>query len=292
MKVLITGITGFVGKSIGLELSKRYDIVGIGRKNMPFDYKVDYHKVDISDENEIMHFSNLNEFDAIVHCAACLLTNNFNKGHLDVNIRGLRNVIEIGIKHHCKKFIYISSIPVIGIPTNFPITEEHPVYPLSTYHLTKYFGELLVDAYSELHAISLRIPSPVGVGMPNKILSVFIQKCKKNEPIELLGKGGRCQNYVDVRDIARAVSLAISSNETGVFNIASSKFISNYDLASLCKRLLHSSSELFFKGEDPSEDICWDISIEKARKILQFEPKVPIEQTILDIAKSYESFSL
>lgn len=291
-KVLVTGVTGLVGKAIAKKLaSLSYQIIGIGRKDSAnLDLLIDYYKTDIANMDDLSYVMNVTHPDIIVHCAASISNDNLAKELIDANVRGTTNLINIAIEYSVKKFIYISGLPIIGIPQECPITEDHSVYPLTTYHLTKYFGELLLENLAKtMDYIILRLPSPVGVGMPNnKILTVFISKCLKHENLTLLGKGGRMQNYIDVRDIANAVECGIQSNTKGIYNIAAEESYSNYELAMMCKLVLQSKSDIFFDGVDADEDIKWVYSTEKAKKLLHFLAVIPLEQTIRDIAHSLQ----
>lgn len=291
-KVLVTGVTGLVGKAIVKKLaSLSYQIIGIGRKDSAnLDLPIDYYKTDIANMDDLSYVMNVTHPDIIVHCAASISNDNLAKELIDANVRGTINLVNIAIENSVKKFIYISSLPIIGIPQECPITEEHSVYPPTTYHLTKYFGELLLENLAKtMDYIILRLPSPVGVGMPNnKILTVFISKCLKHENLTLLGKGGRIQNYIDIRDIANAVECSIQSNTKGIYNIAAEQSYSNYELAKMCKLVLQSKSDIFFDGVDADEDIKWVYSTEKAKDLLHFLAVIPLEQTIRDIAHSLQ----
>ena len=286
-KILITGINGFVGNEVANLLCNQYDVWGIGRQSYSKNpLHTSYEQVDLTDEKSMLDYASRHRFDHIVHCAASLSFND-TKTLFDANIAGVYNLLKVADMTGVKSIVYISSLPVIGVPLVLPITESHPVNPRTNYHLSKYIGELLLQNNPHLNAISLRIPSPVGIGMPtNKILPVFIRNCIDNTTIELLGKGGRKQNYIDVRDIARAVALALQKNCSGVYNIASDKSVSNLELAEMCKSVLHYSTEIVFKVEDADEDLKWDVSIEKAKTELGFIPLYKLEDTIKDIARS------
>lgn len=293
-KVLITGITGLVGRAIAGRLaSASYQIIGIGRKESAnVNFPVEYFRTDISNVFALSCVIGDSRPDIIVHCAAAISNDNLALEIIDANVRGTKNLINIAIEHGVKKFIYISSLPIIGLPQECPITEEHAVYPQTAYHLTKYFGELLLETSSKVmnYAI-LRLPSPVGVGMPkNKILTVFIVKCLKNENLILLGKGGRMQNYIDVRDVAAAVECSIQSNSHGVYNIAAEQSYSNLELAEMCKSVLQSKSEILFDGVDVDEEVKWVYSTQKAKEYLHFTAKIPLERTINDIAHSLQAY--
>ena len=192
-----------------------------------------------------------------------------------------------------KCFIYISSTHVIGKPKVLPITESHLVNPLDIYYSTKLFAEHLTGLLENdgFNAYILRIPSPIGQKMPkNKILTTFVRNALQNRAIKMFGMGTRKQNYVDVRDIAYAVSLCLEKSASGIFNIAGKSCISNLDLANTCIKLLRSSSKIVFSDQpDPDENLRWEISISKAEKILGYMPKYTIEDSISHMAAQYEN---
>lgn len=287
--VMITGVNGLVGKAIAGNLISDCRLSGLGRNpDNRTGLQIGYYSVDLADSAAVMRLAHAIRPTVIVHCAAAISNDNWNPSLIDTNVRGLINLLDFAKISGCKKIVYISSLPIVGIPQSCPITEEHPVYPRSVYHLTKYFGELFLQAEAgDMEVVILRLPSPVGAGMPpNKILPVFIVRCLRDEPISLLGHGGREQNYVNVRDVAQAVRKAIERPVTGLFNIAYSRSYSNLELAELCKQTLHSDSELLFAGEDPDETMRWVYSIEKAQSELGFVPAVTLEQSIREIAAS------
>jgi UDP-glucose 4-epimerase len=183
-------------------------------------------------------------------------------------------------------------MPVIGKPERIPITEEHLVNPNSLYHITKYAAELFLKLpdFNNLNYAILRIPSPIGPKMPrDKILSFIINSCLLNEPIKLLGKGSRVQNYVDIRDIARAVLLAVEQIERGYFRnetfFIAGHSVSNVELAVLCKELIKSSSEIILNEKaDEEEDFRWIIDGNKAKRLFSYEPEISLEESILNIS--------
>ena len=287
-KVLVTGVNGLVGNAIATLLVEKYHVIGVGRnKTCGIGLSVDYHVLDISClEKTHTLFSQLRP-DVIVHCAAAIDEDNWAPELIDTNVRGTANIIDSACHCGVRNFIYISSLPIIGIPQECPITETHPVYPRSTYHLTKYFGEILLKSVADKMKIKiLRLPSPIGVGMPNnKILTVFINKCLYHEDITLLGKGGRIQNYINVKDVAKSVECAITyESVTGVFNVAFPRSYSNLELVNLCKSVLHSNSNIIFSGVDLEEEMKWVYSTDKAAQMLDFTAEYSLEQTIKDIA--------
>jgi len=288
MNILITGINGLVGRGIASVLNEFHEIIGISKsKSNNSGLSIDYHSVDISNQKETEILNDLN-FELIIHCAASLDKNPLSLNLINTNCNGIRNISKLAIEKNCK-IIYISSIPIIGKPTQIPVTETHSINPISTYHLTKYFGELfLTNVLKAENLIILRLPSPIGSELPaNRILSVFIQKALKNEDINLLGKGERVQNYINVKDIGIAIEKIIDQNISGLYNIAYNRSYSNKELAELCITVLSSSSKILFKGEDPEEANKWIISSDKAIKAFNFHPTISIEHSILEIAQKF-----
>lgn len=290
--ILITGINGIVGNGIANNLKGEFIIYGVGRQDSSIVSGINaYDKLDISDIKQIIEYGNNHKIDHIVHCAA--YKGNDSKTVFDSNILGTWNIYKLGKLLKCKSIVYISGIPIIGMPKELPITEKHPLDPQSNYHLSKYIGELMLHNQQDIPVVTLRIPSPIVPGMPaNTILPVYVKKCMTNEQLTVMGKGSRSQNYIDIEDISLAVKLVIESNKTGIYNIASSCSISNSELANTCKTILNSDSEIKFEGLDSNEGINWDISIEKAKDELYFIPQRSIIQTIKSLEESYEDTDL
>lgn len=289
-RVLITGVNGLIGSAIAEALLPHFEVIGtsIERENLTgldFDYIP-------SDITEMATLKGLPEkIDVIVHCAAAITKDPYSNLLLKANCIGVQNIAAYANEAGCRQLIYFSSLPVIGKPSIVPITEEHPVDPPTVYHMTKYFGELVLrKLLGERRTVVFRIPSPIGrKTAPDKIVPVFVRNAMENVDYCLLGQGKRIQNYIDVRDIARAVELAIVKGASGLFNIASQRSYSNRDLAELCIKLFDSKSGITYNGTDPEEDDQWIVSAEKARRELGFEAQCTLSESLLEIGKNYRS---
>lgn len=292
MRIVITGVNGFVGSYICnmLRTNKEYEVIGIGRGEKRIDIECQYINIDISCEEFLEKVSTIiGRADVIIHAAACIDKDDFNLQLINANCIGTMNVAKLAQVIECRKVIYISSIPVIGIPKILPITEEHNTTPLTMYHATKLMGEttiMLLKKYNIL-PICLRIPSPIGNGMKeNTIFSVFLKKMSNNEDVILYGQGKRTQNYVDIRDICEAIRLSIIQKREGIYNIAAEKSYSNVELAYIMKEQLNAKSNIKFNGlEDVEENLRWEISIDKAKEELGYYPQYDIKDTIKDMVK-------
>ena len=288
-KVLITGVNGLIGSAIAEFLLPCCEVIGTSieeSNNTGLDFK--YIQTDITDKSSFERLPQ--RVDVIIHCAAVITNDNYSNLLLSTNCIGVQNVAAYSRDSKCQQMVYFSSLPIIGKPSIIPITEEHPIDPPTVYHTTKYFGELVLkQILGENQVVIFRIPSPIGrKTAPNKIVPVFIKNAIENKDYKLLGHGERIQNYIDVRDIARAVSCAICREAHGVFNIASERSYSNKELAELCIKLFNSKSKIIYNGIDNEEDYKWIVSTEKAKKELGFEAQYTLKDTLNEIAKNFQ----
>ena len=293
MRVLVTGSSGHVGSTIATHLlNNGWEVIGLSRTPGKVKELVQYVQADISSSSFVEQVSSATlPCAAIVHAAAALDKDLYVPAISLTNCLGTQQVLRLAQMWGANSFVYISSVPVIGMPQQLPITEGHPMNPLTAYHASKLYGEHLTEIArrSGLTSAILRLTSPVGPGMPgNRILSVFVRRALANEPLQLFGHGTRRQNYVDVRDVALAVEQCLQQRVAGLFNIGGRHSISNHDLAKLCVRVLGSSSPITFTDQpDPEEGIIWQISIAKAAEHFAYDPQYGIEESIRALGAEY-----
>lgn len=293
MRVLVTGATGFIGAAVTEHLrGQGEDVVALDRRPPAGAMYAEAVQADMSSAAFVDDAAAaIGRCDAVVHAAAIIDMNPFKADIVLANCLGTQQALHLARRLNAGVFVYLSSVQVIGTPGHLPVTEDHPVRPLTAYHASKLFGEHMVHVASGegFTGTVLRLTSPVGPGMPDgRILSVFVKQSMVNGPIRILGRGTRMQNYVDVRDIAPVVGQSLQRKIPGVFHIAGTMSITNVDLAERCIRLLRSASEIRFSGTpDPEEGITWDVSIQKAVHALGYHPQHDIDSTILALRQEY-----
>lgn len=291
MRVLVTGSSGHVGGAIAEHLDTLgWEVVGLSRTlRHPLP---SYHQItaDISLPSFVEDMKEIPLCNVIVHAAASLDKNLYEPSISLTNCLGTQNLLRLAEHWQVAQFIYISSVPVIGAPKFIPITEEHPLAPPSAYHASKLFSEFLVTIFRTkgYQASILRLPSPVGLGMPrSRIFSQFAHNAHFNQPLQVLGQGTRCQNYIDVRDVGIAAQQCIESNANDLFLIGGVRAISNYNLALLCIEVLQSTSKIhFIEQPDMEEGVIWDISADKAAVRIGYYPHFTIEDSIRSVVSA------
>jgi UDP-glucose 4-epimerase len=295
MKILVTGASGHVGGAITTALCVAgHNVVATGRRHSADHLPCTYLSADLSQPDVVERLKRLTPTcDAVVHAGACLSKDPFDPSLLAVNVNGTQRLVQLAASWKATRLIFISGVSVIGRPVELPITEDHPQRPETVYHFSKLAGEHLVRL-SAAHGIvgtTLRLPSPIGPGMPRgRILTVFVQRALRGQPLTLVGKGSRRQNYLDVRDIAPVVERCLTDAHPGTFNLASRTTCSNLELAALSVALTNSSSTIEFADQpDPEDGANWETSIERAVRELAFEPAYSLEMSIRDVARDVET---
>lgn len=296
--VLVTGCSGFIGRYICMELmAKSYYVIGLSCGDAAVPWVHRYINADVAADDFVNDVSvQIDQCDVIVHAAAKIGHNSSDRDLILTNCVGTNRVVQLAYRLRCNQIVNISSAPIIGYPMQHPITEEHPVSPYSLYHITKVAQEHIVDLAKQqgISTVHFRVSAPVGAGMnPKTILPVFLSRCLKDQPITIIGRGSRLQNYIDVRDVASGVEKCIAMDTAkGCYHLASDQTISNLELAKRCIDWTGSHSEIIYSDTpDPEDGIVWDFSIQKAARELGFAPRYSLDDSVRAILEDWKCSS-
>lgn len=286
MKVLVTGSSGYIGKNlINYFKSKKIKIV-------QFDLVDGYDILKVKDLQK-----KLKEVDYIVHLAAIADVYEAAKDPittLRIGVEGTTNLILAANKFFIKKLIYISTWEVYGEPRYQPVDEKHECNPDHPYSIAKYSGELMVRSYTNKTPwLILRLGTVYGSIMrPTSVISRFISKSLKNEPIIIHGSGNQGRQFTHIDDICQAILLALKSDrKNSIFNITDDKVITIKQLAFLIKKITLSDSRIMFGKSREGDVIPSIISNKKAKKGLNWKPKVKIQAALNSMLKALSKFS-
>jgi nucleoside-diphosphate-sugar epimerase len=197
MKVLLTGATGFLGKSIIEILSQDNIIFSLSRTSG--DYRVAL-------ENEIHNFNQ--SFDLVIHAAgkahSVPKTVGEKKQFYDVNVLGTQNLLKgLEASGVPKQFVFISSVAVYGQEQGFNIAENFPLAATDAYGLSKIEAEALVQEWCiQQHVLCtiLRLPLLVGEKPPGN-LGAMIRAIEKRYYFNI-GGGKARKSMVLAQDVA------------------------------------------------------------------------------------------
>jgi UDP-glucose 4-epimerase len=268
MKIVITGADGFIGKKLLNYLKNKKNVVAI-----PFDG-------DITNKFEIEKFFIENKnIDQLVHLAG-VRTNSLLAQLKNVNIEGTKNILNACIKRGVKKIIFASSGAVYGEPIRHRSKENDPLNPVDNYGLSKKFAEEYIQSYSKktkIKYIILRFSSIYGPG-GGSVVNKFIDNVKKNNEIELCGTGEQKRNFLFIDDAVDAIIKSLYYKQNAIFNIADKDVYSLNNLIEILKTKHFKFKVKNRPGKNELKFLSEDVS--KARKLLNWEPRIKLEQGI------------
>lgn len=290
-KVLVTGGAGFLGSHLCERLLTEGAAVSIidtfasGKENNILSIKdrIKVIKGELADDGLMDKASAGTQI--IIHTAFPLeiREGNYSSQNLNQAARGFFNVLNACLNENAL-LVKISSIAVYGNPQYTPVNEKHPLEPETLYGAFKIAEETYCTAMAKcrgLQSVILRVADIYGP--KNTRLSVpisFLLKAISNKPLMVFGSGWQGRTYTYVDDFVDAVMLAIAAEKARgeIFNIAGSQIISLLELAETVKNVTGGGVKVVLDPETAADDRRLAIDIEKAKRILQFHPKVDIAE--------------
>lgn len=289
MKILITGATGFIGHHLFLKLKKGgHEVEGLSLEKVMIDGKKTVI-LNLQNKDKLRHFLKNKNFDVIVHLAARIPYSIYGRdaeGSLIENFQTTLNLLEEFNKIRTKKFIYASSMSVVGPPEYLPVDEKHPLNPENFYSAGKILGEMLCERFrakTNKNITVLRISAPYGPGQnKNYVIPLFIKRSLASQNILIHGTGKREQDFVYITDVIDAFITAIRHNCSDIYNIGSGESTSTFNLAKIIlKNIKHTTSKIALSGKkDLQENYKMRVDIDKAKRDLKYSPKISIEKGV------------
>ncbi len=296
MNIFITGIAGFLGSSLAHHLhSKGHKIFGndnfIGgyEDNLSDQFKC--YDVDCCNFDEMKKI--LKDMDIVIHCAATAYEglSIFSPSFVTKNIfEASVATFSAAISNNVKKIIFCSSMARYG-SQDYPFSEHMPTKPQDPYGIAKVASEEVLINLSEVHNVDWTILVPHNIVGPRQkyddpfrnVLSIFLNRMLQNKPAIIYGDGSqmRCFSYVD--DCISCIEKSIFQNNSSkqIINIGpDEEFISIKDLADKCSNLTGFNDKHIFYKDRPKEVKFATCSSDKARKLLNYETRFTLDQSI------------
>lgn len=228
MKILITGVAGFIGMHCAERLLARGDtVIGIDNLNDYYDVTLKetrlsrltdqpaftHIKASIEDRDVMAEIFATHRPDRVIHLAAQAgVRYSLENPHayIDANIQGFMNILDGCQKTDCKHLVYASSSSVYGGNTSMPFSEHDNVdHPVSLYAATKKANELMAHTYSHLYRLpttGLRFFTVYGPwGRPDMALFKFANAMMKGEAIDVYNNGQMVRDFTYIDDIVEGV---------------------------------------------------------------------------------------
>lgn len=228
MKILITGMAGFIGHAVAKRLATfNHTLVGIDNLNDYYDVSlkhvrledianlpnVRFIKLDLANRDEVTRLFVTEQFDAVIHLAAQAgVRYSLENPHAyaDSNLIGHLNILE-GCRHNkVKHLLYASSSSVYGENSKVPFSVTDRVdEPISLYAATKKANELMTHTYSHLYSLpatGLRFFTVYGPwGRPDMALFKFTKAILQDKPIDVYNQGDMQRDFTYIDDIVEGI---------------------------------------------------------------------------------------
>ena len=294
-KILVTGASGFVGKSLTAELFRQdYDIGAAARSTKSQINNAEVVVVGEIDGNT--DWTNaLRNVDVVIHLAARVhvMKENFANPLAEfrkVNVEGTQQLAQSAANAGVKRFVYISSIGVNGFKTTLPFTESVNPNPHSDYAISKWEAEqvlLRVSAETGLEVVIIRPPLVYGFDAPGNFASMM-RVVKRGIPLPF-GAIHNKRSFVYVGNLVSFILLCIdhpaAANQT--FLISDGHDISTTELLRGCAEVLGMKARLLpfpqklvevcatiIGKRDVAQRLCGNLQVDisKARTLLGWAP--------------------
>jgi len=313
MRILITGGAGFIGSHlVGRLLERGDEIVVIDDLNDYYDPRIKernlaaalkrpnmrFVKGDILDAGLLERIFAETAFDAIVHLAARAGVRPSLERPLlyeKVNCGGTLNLLELARAHGIKRFVFASSSSVYGNVKNIPFREDARIdKPISPYAATKAAGELYCHNYHYLYGISvnaLRFFTVYGPRQrPDMAIHKFTALIDRGKPIPFYGDGSTARDYTFWTDIIDGVVAAVD-RDLGfeIINLGECRTTKLSELVALIEKELGKKAVLERLPMQPGDVTITCADVEKARRLLGYNPSIPVSEGIRKFVEWYKS---
>lgn len=301
MKILVTGVAGFIGSSTAEKL------IADGHAVTGIDCFTDYYSRDIKERNiETLRNSTkftfieqdinsvdlkalLSSVDAVYHAAAQAGVRASWGRDFDIyirnNIRATQMLLEAARETPVQRFVYASSSSVYGDAVRYPVTEDLPPQPVSPYGVSKLAAEHLCYLYAKnfgVPTVSLRYFTVYGPRQrPDMGFHKFIKAMLAGDEITIYGDGAQTRDFTFISDIVAANAAALHAPDAALgrtFNIGGGANVPLIDTIRLIGRVAGIEPRLQFIENQKGDVRHTHADISQAAQALGYNPEVKLDQ--------------
>ena len=305
-RVLITGITGFIGSHLAERLiADGHEVHGIAFEPPPHPNlaaiapKVRIHRADLADADALRDAVAAARPDALVHLAGQAIPSLAQKdagATVAVNVVGTANVIAALEPLGGARLVFASSADVYGVPDHAPVREDAPLRPTNVYAESKVAAEALVRAFGDRGGHSAVILRPANTNGPRQhpglAASGFAKQIAEAEAgqapaVIRHGRLDSKRDFIDVRDVAAAyvAAIGLTPSRTETYNVGSGAAVSIERILEILVGLARVPMETEVDPErvraGDATVLALDSSALHART--GWSPRIPLERSLADL---------
>lgn len=314
-KIVLIGGGGFIGHNLALELKKRgadvsiidslqinnllsfsstntemvnrefYNKIIQERLNLIYKANIPLYVQDAREYHQMSKLLNSIKPQVVVLLAAVAHASRSNKdpySTFDHSLRTLENALDWARGSHPEQFIYFSSSMVYGDFVTDPVTEESPCNPIGIYGALKFAAEKIVHAYHQVFDLPYTIVRPSALYgercVSRRVGQIFIENAMQGQDIIVKGSKSEKLDFTYIADLVDGICKCIE-NEKAInqtFNLTYGSARSVNDMVSILKQ--HFPNVVLHEMErDNLMPERGTLSVEKARKMIGYNPQNPLE---------------
>jgi dTDP-glucose 4,6-dehydratase len=295
-RALITGGAGFLGSHLcDLFLSRGHEVVCMDNfltgspENIKHLFGRDGFSFIKQDVTNYIHIDG--PLDYVLHFASPASPIDYlEKPIQTLKVGSLGTHKTLGVaKDKGARYIIASTSEVYGDPLTHPQKEEYwgnvnPVGPRGVYDEAKRFAESMTMAYHRFHGVETRIVrifNTYGERMrvnDGRVVPAFISQALRNEPLTVFGDGSQTRSFCYYSDLIEGIYRLLMSDEVQPTNIGNPSEMTVLQFAQEIKRLTGTSAPIEFRPLPEDDPKIRRPDISKAKRLLDWEPKVPLEE--------------
>lgn len=319
MKILVTGVAGFIGCETALAFLKDgHEVIGIDNLNDYYSPKLkrdrlaripserfSFVECSLSDKEKLLRLFKDNSFDVVVNLAAQAgvrysLVN--PQSYVDSNITGFLNILECARAYPPKHLVYASSSSVYGRNTETPFrTTDRVEKPSSLYAATKRSNELMAETYHHLFLLNLtglRFFTVYGPwGRPDMSPWLFADAITHGRPIKVFNNGKMMRDFTYIDDIVEGIRRiaydGIEKKESlnRLYNIGRGEPVKLMDfIATLEKNFGRVAEKIMMPMQPGDVEVTW-ADTEALERDIGYRPGVSLEEGIARFAEWFKEYN-
>ena len=329
MKVLVTGIAGFIGFHLSRRLvDEGYSVVGFDNINDYYDVQLkldrlkelgievnDRHwiatnsnlkfvKADLLEKDILLNLFKVEKFDYVIHLAAqagVRYSLEAPQKYIDSNITGFLNILECCRNYPVKHLVFASSSSVYGLNAKIPFSiDDRTDCPISLYAASKKCNELMAHTYSHLFKIpttGLRFFTVYGPwGRPDMAMHLFTEAIFNDKPIKVFNDGNMSRDFTYIDDIVESIMRLIFKTPNNqlirmnLFNIGNNKPEKLIDFIKQIEIATEKSAMKEYLPMQPGDVEKTYADVQSLIDYIDYKPKTSIQEGIGNFVNWYKKY--
>ncbi|MBI3915143.1 MAG: GDP-mannose 4,6-dehydratase [Chloroflexi bacterium] len=312
--VLVTGAAGFIGAQVSLLLLRAgYRVVGVDNLNDAYDVRLkewrlkqllgeprfEFQRLDIGARDSVRGLFS-SRFTAVVNLAARAGVRQSVENpwaYVETNVTGALNLLDLCREFGVPRFLLASTSSIYSPHNPLPFREDaNTDCPLSPYVASKKAAEALAYTYHHLYGLQVTVLRYFGVygpaGRPDMSIFRFVRWIAEGEPLVLNGDGTIRRDFTYIDDIAAGTIQALECdalNGHTVINLGDDRPVEMNYVIRVIEAAVGRSARIEHRPSHPADVPATWANIEKAKKLLGWQPTVQIEEGIQRVVAWYRA---